>query len=169
MLFPLPFPLVMHTTCSSASFRSVLHVTSMRPSLTILFQITAFAPSSNITTRTLPVFSLCFYTAHSTTNFIIVHLTVFLGWKIHWRRDRLPTPIFLGFPCGSAGKESACYAGDLILIPRLGRSPGEGKGYTLQYSGLEKSMNCIVRGVTRSRTRLSDFHFHSQRVMPSPR
>ena len=60
--------------------------------------------------------------------------------KIRWRRDRLPTPVFLGFPCGSAGKESACNAGGLGLIPGLGRSPGEGKGYPLQYSGLENSM-----------------------------
>jgi len=44
--------------------------------------------------------------------------------KIHWRKDRLPTSVFLGFPCGSAGKESACNVGDLGLIPGLGRSPG---------------------------------------------
>ena len=48
--------------------------------------------------------------------------------KIRWRRDRLPTPVFLGFPCGSAGKESACSVGDLGSSPGLGRSPGEGKG-----------------------------------------
>ena len=66
----------------------------------------------------------------------------------------LPTPVFLGFPCGSASKESACHAGDL----GLGRSPGEGKGYPLQYSGLENSMDYTVHGVTKSRTRLSDFH-----------
>ena len=54
-----------------------------------------------------------------------------------WRRERLPTPAFLGFPGGSAGKESACNVGDLGSIPGLGRSPGEGKGYPLQYSGLE--------------------------------
>ena len=66
----------------------------------------------------------------------------------------------LGFPGGSAGKESACNVGDLGSIPGLGRSPGEGKGYPLQYSGLENSMDCIVQGVTKSRTRLSDFHFH---------
>ena len=65
-----------------------------------------------------------------------------------------------GFPCGSAGKESACNVGDLGSIPALGRSPGEGKGYPLQYSGLENSMDCIVHGVTKSQTRLSDFHFH---------
>ena len=52
--------------------------------------------------------------------------------KIHWRRDRLPTPEFLGFPGGSAGKESTCNVGDLGSIPGLGRSPGEGKGYSLQ-------------------------------------
>jgi len=49
----------------------------------------------------------------------------------------------LDFPCGSAGKESGCNAGDLDLILGLGRSPGEGKGYPLQYSGLENSMDCI--------------------------
>ena len=47
----------------------------------------------------------------------------------------------LGFPCGSAGKESACNVEDLGSIPGLGRSPGEGKGYPLQYSGLENSMD----------------------------
>ena len=70
--------------------------------------------------------------------------------KIHWRRDRLPTPIFLGFPCGSAGKESACNVGDLGSIPGLGRSPEEGTGNPLQYSGLENSMDCLVHGVTKS-------------------
>ena len=49
----------------------------------------------------------------------------------------LATPVFLRFSCGSAGKVSACNAGDLDSIPGLGRSPGEGKGYPLQYSGLE--------------------------------
>ena len=59
-----------------------------------------------------------------------------------------------------SGKESACSAGDLGSIPGLERSPGEGKGYPLQYSGLENSMDCIVQGVAKSQTRLSDFHFH---------
>jgi len=72
--------------------------------------------------------------------------------KIPWRRDRLPTPVFLGFPCGSAGKESACNVGDRGSIPGLERSPGEWKGYPLQYSGLENSMDSIVCGVTKSRT-----------------
>ena len=59
----------------------------------------------------------------------------------------------------SAGKESACRARDLGSIPGLGRFPGEGKGYPLQCSGLENSMDCIVRGVTKSQTRLSDFQY----------
>ena len=67
--------------------------------------------------------------------------------------------IDMGFPCGSAGKEFACNVGDLGSIPGLGRSPGEGKGYPLQYSGLENFMDCVVHGVTKSQTRLSDFHF----------
>ncbi len=78
--------------------------------------------------------------------------------KIPWRRNRLPTPVFLGFPCGSA-KESSCNAGDLGLIPGLGRSPGEGKGYPLQCSGLENSMDCISMGLQRVGHWLSDFHF----------
>ena len=67
----------------------------------------------------------------------------------------------LGFPCGSAGKEFSCNVGDLGSIPGLGRSPGEGNGYPLQYSGLENSMDCIVRGVAKSQTRLSELHFTS--------
>ena len=52
----------------------------------------------------------------------------------------------------SAGKESACNLGDLGSIPRLGRSPGEGKGYPLQYSGLENSKDCIAHGVPKNWT-----------------
>ena len=63
-------------------------------------------------------------------------------------------------PCGSAGKESTCNVGDLDLIPGLGISPGEEKGYSLQYSDLENSKDCIDHGVTKSQTRLSDLHFH---------
>ena len=63
------------------------------------------------------------------------------------------------YPCGLAGKESTCNAGDLGLIPGLGRSAGEGKGYPLQYSGLENSMDYTVCGVTKSWTQLSHFHF----------
>ena len=71
--------------------------------------------------------------------------------NICWRRDRLPTPAFSGFLCSSAGKESACNVGDLGSIPGLGRSPGKGNDYPLEYSGLENSMDCIVHGVTRER------------------
>ena len=63
----------------------------------------------------------------------------------------------------SVGKESACNAGDLS-IPGLGRSPSEGKGYPLQYSGLENSMNCRVHGVTKSPTQWSNFHFQEMLV-----
>ena len=69
--------------------------------------------------------------------------------------------MFLGFPGGSAGKESTCNVGDLCSIPGLGRDPGGGNAYPLQCSGLENSMDCIVHGVPKSRTRLSDFHFHT--------
>ena len=58
----------------------------------------------------------------------------------------------MGIPCGSGGKESACNAGDLGSIPGLGRSPGEGKGYPLQYFGLENSMDCIVHMIPKSWT-----------------
>ena len=68
---------------------------------------------------------------------------------------------FLG---GSAGKESACSAGDPGLIPGLRGSPGEGKDYPIQCSGLDNSTDCIVHGATKSWTRLSDFHFPVQRV-----
>ena len=65
-----------------------------------------------------------------------------------------------GFPCGSPGKESACDVGDLGSIPGLGRSPGEGNGYPLQYFGLQNSMDGIVHGVTKSQIQLSNFYFH---------
>ena len=72
---------------------------------------------------------------------------------------------YQGFPDSSVGKESTCNAGDLGSIPRLGRSPGEGKRYPIQYSGLENSMDCIVHWVTKNQTRLSSFHFtHSLRI-----
>ena len=57
-------------------------------------------------------------------------------------------------------KESACIVGDQGSIPGLGRSPGEGNGSPLQYSGLENSMDCKVHGVAKSQARLRDFHFH---------
>ena len=78
--------------------------------------------------------------------------------------DRLLTPVFLGFPGGSDNKESACNVGHMGSIPGLGRSPGEGNGHPLQYSGLENSMDGEIwqptaHGVAKSQTQLSDFHF----------
>ena len=63
-----------------------------------------------------------------------------------------------GFPCSSAGKESACNVEDLDSISRLGRFPGEGKGYPLQYSDLKNSMDSIVHGVAKSQIQLKDLH-----------
>ena len=79
-----------------------------------------------------------------------------------WRRDRLPSPVFLGFPGGSDGKESFCNAGDMGSIPGLEDSPGEGNSYSLQYSGLENFMDrgawqATAPEVAKSQTRLSDF------------
>ena len=71
--------------------------------------------------------------------------------KICWRKDKLPTPVFLSFPCCSAGKESACNLGDLGLIPRLGRSPGEGNGLPTpvfwpgEFHGWYSPLVCRVR------------------------
>ena len=93
--------------------------------------------------------------------------TLFDSWvrKIFWRRDRLPTPVFLGFPGGSDGKESAHSAEDLGLIPESGRSPGEGNGNLLQYSCLENPMDrgawwATVHRVTKSWTRLNTHMRH---------
>ena len=75
------------------------------------------------------------------------------------KNSSLPFFISAGFPCGSAGKESACNEEDLASILGLGRSPEEGKGYPLQYYGLENSMDCVVQRVTKSQTQLIDFRF----------
>ena len=83
-------------------------------------------------------------------------LVQFLVGKILWRRDRLPTPVFLGFPGGSDSKESACNVSDLGSIPGLGRSPGEEHGNPLQYSCLDnphgqRTWRATVHGVAKSR------------------
>ena len=72
----------------------------------------------------------------------------------YWSGMPLPSPSLVA----QGVKKSACNVGDLGLIHGLGRSPGECKGYPLQYSGLENSMDCIVQGIAKSWTRLSDFH-----------
>ena len=79
--------------------------------------------------------------------------------KIPWRRGRLPTPVFFGFPSGLDNKESTYNAGDLGSIPGLGRFPGGGHGNPVWYSSLENSMDggawwASVHGVSKSRTRL---------------
>ena len=76
---------------------------------------------------------------------------LFLGREDPMRRDRLPTPVFFGFPCGAAGKKSAWNAGDLGSIPALGRCSGDGKGHPLKYSVLENFMDYIVHGGHRVR------------------
>ena len=78
--------------------------------------------------------------------------------KIHWRRDRLPIPSFLGFPCKtSTGKKICLQCGRPGFNPWVGKIPWRRKGCQLQYYGLE---NFTVHGVAKGRTRLSDFHFH---------
>ena len=78
------------------------------------------------------------------------HPVQFLGLKDLLEKGQATHSSILGLPCGSAGKESACNVGDLGSIPGLGRSPGEGKNYPFQYSGLENSMDCIVHGPKES-------------------
>ena len=83
--------------------------------------------------------------------------------RIPWRGDRLCTPVFLGFPCGSAGKGSAWNEGALSSIHGFGRFLGEGNGYSLQYSCLENSIDrgacqATVHGISKSQTQLSDLH-----------
>ena len=75
----------------------------------------------------------------------------------------------MDFPGGSAGKESACNVGHLGLIPGLGRLSGEMNGCPFQYSSLENSMDCIVHGVAKSQTGLSNFHFHFHWIIEKAR
>ena len=72
--------------------------------------------------------------------------------SVYWGKELAATLAILGFTGGSVGKESACSAGYLGSIPELGRSPGEGNGCPLLFSGLENSMDCILLGVTKSDT-----------------
>ena len=99
---------------------------------------------------------LSFNTSVTTNALIVAPMLSFLCGSCHLCLKHIP--------CGSAGKESACNVGEVGSIPGLGRSPGEGKGFPLQYSGLENSMNCIVHGVAKSRTQLCDVHFQGSEV-----
>ena len=83
----------------------------------------------------------------------------------YWQVDSLPLVPYIYGLFWWLSKESACNAGDLGSIPRLGKSPGEGNNYPLQYSGLENSMDrgawqATVHGIAKSRTRLSSFHIY---------
>ena len=82
--------------------------------------------------------------------FLLIHYLIFFGQQISLEPLVGAQKII--------SKESTCNAGDLGSIPGLGRSPGEGKGYPLQHSRLENSRNCLVHGVAKSQTRLSNFH-----------
>ena len=84
-------------------------------------------------------------------------LVQFLGWEDPLEKGSATHSSILELPLGSAGKESACTAGDLGPIPGLGRSSEEGICYPLQYSGLENSMDCVIHGVAKNQTRLRDF------------
>ena len=112
-------------------------------------------PNFNAIYCSMSSFNCCFLTTYR-----------FLRRQVRWSSTPISLRTFqfvvihLGFPCGLAGKEFTCDAGDLGSIPGLRRLPGGGNGYLLQYSGLESSMDCIVHGATKSHTRLNDFHFH---------
>ena len=108
---------------------------------------------------------LCVYIAY-----IYAHKVILLSHKKEWMKfchlwsngwNRRVLCLVKGFRFGSACKEFICNAGDLGSVPGLGRSPEERKGYPLQYSGLENSTDCIVYGVTKSQTRLSNFYLHT--------
>ena len=86
-------------------------------------------------------------------------------WIDHWYNVNFRREV--GFPAGSAGKESTCNVGDLGSIPGLGWSPGEGNGYPLQYSGLENSMDCIVHGVAKGQTWLRDSLIFRREIQPA--
>ena len=81
----------------------------------------------------------------------------FLVGKIPWRRDRLPTPVFLSFPCGSVVKDPSA-----MQKTWVGRSPGEGKGYPLQHSGLENPMNYTIQRVRHDWVTFTSLHFKSK-------
>ena len=108
------------------------------------------------------LFSICKYTHTS------IHTHAYFKGQNHSPHSvaNFPCPCVCvwGLPGGSVSNEYVCNVGDLCLIPGLGRAPGEGNGYPLQYSGLENSMErggdrqAISRGVAKSQTRLSDFH-----------
>ena len=89
---------------------------------------------------------------------VLETLVWFLGREDPLEKGKATHSSILGLHLWLSWWRSPCSAGDLGSIPGLGRSPGEGKGYPLQYSGLENSMDCVDHGVAKSWTWLSDFH-----------
>ena len=130
---------------------STIHLQCGRPSLGSLgwedpLENGKATHSSTLAWR-IPGHGVTYYTVHGVTR--VGH-----DWATF-------TFTFWASPVAQMVKNPPCNMGDLCSIPGLGRSPGEGKGYPLQYSGLENSMDCIVHGVTKSQTWLSDLHFDS--------
>ena len=124
----------------------------------VFYELFALSPLKYFKANTLwaertPISSLPSSIMIEALGYLQMKITFLDSWSQVWPQ--------LGFPCDSAGKESVCNERDLGSIPGEGRSPGEGKGYLLQYSGLANSMDCIVHGVAKSQTWLSDFHFTS--------
>ena len=105
---------------------------------------------------------VCVYThtmesIHTYTQWNIIQLKKKKKGILPFAVTQMDLERIMGFSCGSAGKQFTCNVGDLGSIHRLGRSPGKGKHYPLQYSGLENSKDCRVFGVAKSWTRLSNF------------
>ena len=140
-------------------FRSSAVCTGWGPwSLTLTSSLTIWQPLYLTDDIPAPALSPTHTHTHTHTHTRFVHGQT----EFHLGQSSAPCTFsifkgYLSFPGGSAGKQSACNAGDLGSIPGLGRFPGEGKGYPLQYSGLEYYMDCIVDGVAKSRTELSHF------------
>ena len=122
-------------------------------------------------------FSFCISPSSEHSGWFPLGLTGLISWQSRgvWRvfsitqseiTNSSGAQLSLGFPGGSAVKESSCNAEDLGPIPGLWRPPEEGKGYPLQYSGLENSMDCIVHGLANGQTQLSNFHFHCWTIYP---
>ena len=120
-------------------------------------EIFLFIPSAGLCGLWQTIFSKLAIAVIPTSHVPLEDDFVFFQSKIEFI-DRLPTPVFLSFPCGLAGKESTCNVGDLGSISGLRRSSGEGKGYAVQYSDLENAMD-YAHEVVKSQTWLSDFHF----------
>ena len=122
----------------------VLHNWLILPCILIIGFIVNIYPILNISSLDNVPIKYCFLIIQLVKNLPVVQETLvqFLGPEYLLEKGQAThSTVFLGFPCGSAGKESACNVGDLGAIPGLGRSPGEEKDYPLQYSGLENSMD----------------------------